>query len=665
MIKNINKLFTPINIGQCKLKNRFVMEPMGPAGLTDSSGAFNERAIDFYKERAKGGVGLIIVGMCYVENQVEWHAPGTMPSPSMNPAIFKQTASRLVECVHAYGSKIFIQLSAGFGRVNNRLKENELPIAPSKIPYRWDPSITCRELTVEEIKYIVMEFGKAAKIAKDCGFDGVEVHAMHEGYLIDQFAMCCCNCRTDQYGGTLENRLRFAIEILQEVKKKCGKNYPVILRYSSKSFMKKFGEGALPDEKFIEFGRDLKEGLEIARILEKSGYDAFNADVGCYDSWYWNHPPMYFSAGMYLNFNKELKKIVHVPVISAGRMDNPDLAIQAVEDKETDLIGLARPLLADPEIVEKIRGNRLKEIRPCLSCQEACIGRLKKYMNISCAVNPMACHEKDYSLNKTTIPKHVAVIGGGIAGMEVARILQLRGHQPVIYEKSNFLGGKLRIAGIPSFKKDDLKLIEWYKLNMNKMNIPIHFNCNVENLKQLKQFDSVVLANGSDPKIIDIGNNIPVVSICDVLQNPNTFRAPILIIGGGMVGCESALMLAQMNIPVVIVEVLDELMKKNGPLCIANKQMLLDLLKFYKVPLYLESQVIESNESGITLLQKEKRKFIKGNTIALAIGFQADNKLFNLLYSSNKEVYVIGDARTGVGSVKQSIWDAFEIGSSL
>ena len=354
MKQDLQILFTPAQIGACMLKNRFVMAPMGPAGLADAQGAFTQTGIDFYVERAKGGVGLIIAGMCYSENTVERHGPGTMPCPTLNPVLFKRTAKQLTERVHAYDAKIFLQISAGFGRVTNRIPPGDLPIGPSPIPYRWDPAITCRAISTEEVQEIVRAMGRAAAIAKECGFDGVEIHAMHEGYLLDQFAMECCNWRTDQYGGSLENRIRMAVEIVQEIKAACGSQFPVVMRYSTKSFMKDFGRGALPGEDFREMGRDMAEGLQIAGLLEQAGYDALDADVGCYDSWYWNHPPMYFEKGMYLTYNEELKRHVSIPVLTAGRMDDPEQAAAAVAEGRTDLVSMARPLLADPALIRKL-----------------------------------------------------------------------------------------------------------------------------------------------------------------------------------------------------------------------------------------------------------------------------------------------------------------------
>ena len=255
-------------------------------------------------------------------------------------------------------------------------------------------------MTIEEIKTYVRKFAESAAIAKKAGFDGVEIHAVHEGYLLDQFAISFFNQRTDEYGGSLRNRLRFAIEIVQAIKAECGEDFPVSLRYSIKSFIKDWKVGGLPGEEFEEKGRDIEEGIEAALILEEAGYDAFNGDVGSYDSWYWAHPPMYQEKGLYLPYNKILKNILKVPVITAGRMDDPDRASDAIINGQTDMVALGRPLLADADIPNKIQADQVEKIRPCLSCQDGCMGRLQDFASVSCAVNPAAGREKDYAIER-------------------------------------------------------------------------------------------------------------------------------------------------------------------------------------------------------------------------------------------------------------------------
>jgi 2-enoate reductase len=275
------------------------------------------------------------------------------------------------------------------------------PIAPSAIPNYWDPTVTCRELTTEEVESLVKKAGESAEIAAASGFDGVEIHAVHEGYLLDQFTIELFNRRKDKYGGNLEGRLNFPIEIVKEIKKRVGRSFPVSLRYSIKSYIKDWNQGGLPDEKFEERGRDIEEGLKVAKILEKAGYDAFDADGGSYDAWYWAHPPVYQKHGCYLPLTEKLKEVVSVPVLVAGRLDIPDLAKKVLNDgKAADMIVIGRGLLADPYWPKKVLRGETKRIRPCIGCQDGCLGRIFIGRPLSCAVNPACGREDEYGIKK-------------------------------------------------------------------------------------------------------------------------------------------------------------------------------------------------------------------------------------------------------------------------
>lgn len=394
----VQKLIYTCADWECAAENRFAMAPMGPLGLADAQGGFNQRGIDYYTERAKGGTGLIITGVTFSDCQVETQSMPNCPNSTYNPVHFIRTSREMTERVHAYGSKMFLMMSAGFGRVTIPTNLGEFPpVAPSPIPHRWLDKV-CRPLIVDEIQSIVKSFGDGAYNAKRGGFDGVEIHAVHEGYLLDQFAISMFNQRDDQYGGCLENRLRFAREVVEEIKSRCGQDFPVALRFSLKSMIKDWREGALPGETFEEKGRDIEEGLEAARLLVSYGYDALDVDVGTYDAWWWNHPPMYMEKGLYRSYCEMVKKVVDVPVLCARRMDNPQMAALAVETGQCDIVSLGRPLLADPDYVNKLRCGAGDEIRPCISCQEGCMGRIQEYSMINCAVNPQAARERDDGL---------------------------------------------------------------------------------------------------------------------------------------------------------------------------------------------------------------------------------------------------------------------------
>ncbi|URZ14498.1 FAD-dependent oxidoreductase [Clostridium felsineum] len=659
------RLFEPVKIGKCEIKNRFALAPMGPLGLSDNEGGFNQRGIDYYTERAKGGTGLIITGVTFVDNEVEEHGMPNVPCPTHNPVQFVRTGREMTERIHAYNSKVFLQMSGGFGRVTIPTNLGEFPpVAPSPIKHRWLDK-TCRELTVDEIKAIVKKFGDGAYNAKRAGFDGVQIHAVHEGYLIDQFAISLFNHRTDEYGGSLENRLRFAKEIVEEIKNRCGEDFPVTLRYSPKSFIKDLRDGALPGEEFTEKGRDLDEGVEAAKLLVAYGYDALDTDVGSYDSWWWSHPPMYQEKGLYRPYAKLMKETVDVPVICAGRMDDPDMALEAIENGTCDMISLGRPLLADPDYVNKLRSNKCKSIRPCISCQEGCMGRVQHYSMLNCAVNPQACKERANALNPIVKKKKVLVVGGGVAGCEAARVLALRGHEAVIFEKSDRLGGNLIPGGAPSFKEDDIALADWYAHTLEELNVKVTLNHKVTKDEILNSnYDSVIIAIGSTPKVFPLGDDKKVFTAAEVLLGKKDAGNATVVVGGGLVGCELALDLAKKGKKVTIVEALNKILALNGPLCSANSEMLEKLIPFNGIEVKANSKVKEYKNGLLKMETVNGIEELPCDSVILSVGYKEENSLYKELEFEIPEIYLLGDARK-VSNIMYGIWDAFEVANHI
>lgn len=660
-----NILFTPLSIGKVSIKNRFAMAPMGSLGLGDEQGGFNQRGIDYYTARARGGTGLIITGVTFVDNTIEEHGMPNCPNSTYNPVQFVRTSREMTERVHAYNARIFLQMSGGFGRVTIPTNLGEFPpVAPSPIQHRWLDK-TCRALTVDEIHELVRDFGEGAYNAKRAGFDGVQIHAVHEGYLIDQFAISLFNQRTDEYGGSLENRLRFAREIVEEIKRRCGQDFPVMLRYSPKSFIKALREGALPGEEFEEKGRDLPEGVEAAKLLVSYGYDALDVDVGSYDAWWWSHPPMYQKKGLYMPYAKLVKENVNVPVLCAGRMDDPDMAEGAVMDGVCDIISLGRPLLADPDYVNKLRRGERKCIRPCISCQEGCMGRIQEYSMVNCAVNPQAARERVTAYNPVLKAKHVLVIGGGVAGCEAARVLAERGHKPEIMERSDHLGGNLLAAGAPSFKEDDIALVRWYENEMQRLSVPVHFNAPVDPASKLyDEYDAVIVATGATPKKFPLGENAPVYTATDALLGKTPIGERVTVVGGGLVGCETALWLAQEGKHVTIVEALDRLMAVNKPLCHANSEMLERLLPFRGVETLVSSSVQKYENGKLLVKTPQGEQQLDCDTVILSVGFREDRGVFDAWENSAKEIYLLGDAKK-VANIMYAVWDAFEVANHI
>lgn len=664
MIQYAN-LFEPVRIGRLEIKNRFAMAPMGPLGLSDTEGAFNQKGIDYYVARAKGGTGLLITGVTFVDNEIEKHAMPHVPCSTHNPVHFIRTAKEMTERIHAYDTKIFLQMSGGFGRVTVPTNMGEYPpVAPSAIPHRWMDKI-CRPLKISEIRHIVNMFGQGAFNAKRAGFDGVQIHAVHEGYLIDQFAISFFNHRTDEYGGSLENRLRFARQIVEKIKQTCGEDFPVTLRYSPKSFIKDYKSGALPGEAFEEKGRDIEEGIEAAKLLVAYGYDCLDVDVGSYDSWWWSHPPMYQKKGLFMPYAKLMKESVNVPVICAGRMDNPVTASQAIENGICDIVGLGRPLLADPDYVNKVMCSDVRSIRPCISCHEGCMGRVQTYSALNCAVNPQTCRERTAAYTPILKKKKVMIVGGGVAGCEAARALATRGHAPVLFEQSDRLGGNLIPGGVPDFKEDDIALVNWYAYQLETLEVDVRLNTQVDASHILSgSYDAVLIATGSSPRIISLGDDDHVHTAEDVLLGKKNPGSRVLVAGGGLIGCELALWLAQQGRQVTIVEQMEKLLAVNGPLCHANSDMLEALIPHNGIKVHTGTRIQSFRDGKAVCTTTDNKVTINCDSVILAVGYDPDRSLYEEIRFQIPNTYLLGDARR-VANIMYAIWDAFEVANGL
>ncbi|WP_433542541.1 FAD-dependent oxidoreductase [Neomoorella humiferrea] len=668
MVAAHTRLFEPVKIGKVEVKNKIAMAPMGVLGLVTTDGCFSERAIDYYIERARGGTGLIITSVTKVENEIEAFKPGMVPTVSVNPPHFIATAGELTERVHAYGTRIFLQLGMGFGRVASPVMLAGEPVAPSAIPNFWEPAITCRELATREVETLVRRAGEAAEIAVEAGFDGVEIHAMHEGYLLDQFTIALFNRRTDKYGGDLRGRLTFPIEIVQEIKKRVGKEFPVLLRFSIKNFIKDWRQGGLPGEVFTEKGRDVEEALEAARILEAAGYDGFDADAGSYDAWYWAHPPLYQEHGCYLPLTQKLKEAVKVPVIVAGRMEVPELAEQALVEGKADMIAIGRGLLTDAEWASKVMTGRVDRIRPCIGCHDGCLGRGFLGRPLSCAVNPACGREKKYGIERASSARKVMIIGGGVAGMEAARVAALRGHQVTLYEKSDQLGGHVIAAAVPEFKKDDARLLEWYKTELRELQVEINLNREVTpELVLEKNPDAVVVATGSKPAMPDVPgiDKEKVGTATDILLGKKQAGDKVVIIGGGLAGCETALWLARQGKQVTIIEILDDLMRAGIPVPYMNRIMLIEMLRYQGVEWRTGTGLLEVTDAGVVLIDRSfHRTTLPADTVVVAAGFTPEQGLYRALMGKMPGLYLIGDSREP-RNIMGAIWDAYEVARSI
>ena len=683
MNSKYESLFTPWKIGNVEIKNRIVMCPMGGTSLFGwfelTGCGFDKEAAKLFLERAKNNVGLIIPGIAPLRDTFwgKWLW--------QNPKMFDELREFMDE-IHKTGAKLFVQLTAGMGRswaiteligplhknkftralIKPIIDTNHELASPSPQPARWAPDIICPEMTVEQIHEIIEAFAKTAKLCRDAGVDGVEVHAVHEGYLLDQFAIEFFNKRTDEYGGSFENRYRFAAEVVKAIKAECGEDFPVSLRYSVESKMKGFREGAVPGETYVEVGRNMEESERAAKYLEDAGYDMLNADNGTYDSWYWAHPPMYMPENCNLDDVAHIKNFVSIPVVCAGRMD-PETGAKAVAEGKIDGVGVARQFLADGEWVTKLIEDRLEDIRPCICCHAGCFNfssskghyntqDLTDTMGLArCALNPETMQSKKYNVKPAKKAKKIAVIGGGIGGMEAAILLTKRGHSVTLYEKTGKLGGVFVAAAAPSFKEKDRELIAWYIREVSKLPIDVRLNTEITDVKALDA-DEVIVATGATPNVIPVkGVREYGIEAIDFLLGNKPVGESVVIVGGGLTGCEIAYELYLQGKKPTIVEMQDDLITGKG-ICLANTSFLRDFFGANKVPVHLETALTEVKENGVVVRDKEGNTLeIPADSVIMSTGYRPAP-----LAKKGGKVHVIGDAQS-VGNLRTVIWGAWDV----
>ncbi len=687
MNQKYEALFTPWKIGNVEIKNRIVLCPMGGTSLfgwmEHTGNHFDKEAAKFFIEKANNNVGLIIPGIAPIRSTFmgQWLY--------QNKKMFVELKDFMNE-IHKTGAKLFVQITAGMGRswavptplvmLHNMPVVRDIikPIinipyqsaSPSELPSRWSDKMTCREITVKEIEEIVDAFAKTAKLCQDAGVDGIEVHAVHEGYLLDQFTLKYTNHRTDKYGGSFENRYRFATDIVKAIKATCGNDFPVSLRYSVESKVKDFCSGAVPGEEYTEIGRDMQESEKAAKYLQDAGYDMLNCDNGTYDSWYWAHPPMYMPQNCNLKDVAHIKKFVDIPVVCAGRME-PDVGAKAVADGLIDGVGVARQFLADAEWVTKMLEDRTEDIRPCICCHNACFN-MAHYKGVAnaqsiydashiarCALNPTVMQSDKYKIEPAKQKKNIAVIGGGIGGMEAAIVCAKRGHSVTLYEKTNELGGIFIAAAAPSYKEKDKALIAWYKREIAKYPITVNMNTEITDVNSLDA-DEVIIATGAVPNRIPVKGAEKGIEACDFLLGKKQVGEKVVIIGGGLTGCEIAYELYLQGKKPTIVEMQNDLIVSDK-ICLANTSFLRDFFAANQVPAHLETRLVSIEDDCVWVedLKYGKQFKIDTDSVILSVGYKPAP-----LVNKGKHIHVIGDAKA-VGNLRTVIWQAWDIAMKL
>ena len=682
MNEKYNALFTPFKIGNVEIKNRIVQCSMGGTSLFGwlEPCHFDKEAAHFLLQRAQKGVGLVLPGMQCVRDTMgrRWLY--------QNKKMFKELKPYMEE-FHKTGAKLFIQLAAGFGRSmavtpwmvalgkNPILNKIASPIvdvqyscaSASETPNRWAEDMPSRPLTVKEIREMVDAFGKTAKMLRDAGVDGVEIHAVHEGYLLDQFTMENWNHRTDEYGGSFENRFRFPVEIVQCIKKYAGEDFPVSLRYSVKSYTKTWGKGAVPGEEFVEWGRDYEESKKAIKYLGDMGYDFFNCDNGTYDAWYWAHPPQYMPDNCNLADVEHIKKFTDKPVACAGRMD-PVKAAEEIAAGRLDAVAIARQNLVDPDWIIKIQEGREDEIKPCIRCHNGCFNfaKYKGTANIQgledslhlgrCALTPPTMQHNRYKIVPTKNPKKVAIIGAGIGGVEAGLVLLQRGHKPVVFEKTDRIGGLFLTASAMSFKENDKALIKWYENEVKKAGLDIRFNTEINDLGILRGYDEIIVATGAVPRKMLIPGFEKCLTFTQLLREKYPVGDKVVFFGGGQSACEAAYEMVLQGKHPVIVEYAKDLVPAQN-VCLSNASFLRDVLEYHKVPTYLEHTIREIKDKTVVIASKDGKNVfeVEYDNIVNGIGFVPSP-----VGGKGKNIHRVGDCVT-IGNLRTAIWRAWDV----
>ena len=679
-------LFTPFKIGNVEIKNRIVQCSMGGTSLFGwmEPCHFDKEAAYFLLQRAQKGVGLVLPGMQCIRDAMgrRWLY--------QNKRMFKQLKEFMVE-YHKTGAKLFIQLAAGMGRsmavtdwmvflnkhpVLNKIASPIVDISytcasASATPNRWQEDLLSRPLTVKEIQEMVEAFGKTAKMLRDAGVDGVEIHAVHEGYLLDQFTMENWNWREDQYGGSFENRFRFPVEIVKCIKREAGEDFPVSLRYSVKSYTKTWGKGAVPGEEFEEWGRDMPESERAIKYLGDMGYDFFNCDNGTYDAWYWAHPPQYMPDNCNLADVEHIRQFTDKPVACAGRM-LPETAAEEIAAGRLDAMAIARQNLVDPDWIIKIQEGREDEIKPCIRCHNGCFNfaKYKGTPNVQaledslhlgrCALTPSTMQHNRYKIVPTKHPKKVAIIGAGIGGVEAALVLKKRGHNPVIFEKEDRIGGLFLTASAMSFKENDKTLIKWYEKEVEKEGLDIRFGVEINDLGTLRGYDAIVVATGAVPRKMVIPGFEKCLTFTQLLREKVPVGDKVMFFGGGQSACEAAYEMVLQGKHPMIVEFARDLVPAQN-VCLSNASFLRDALEYHKVPVYLEHTIREIKDKTVGIASKDGKNVfeVEYDDIVNGIGFVPAP-----VGGKAKNVYRVGDCVT-IGNLRTAIWRAWDVAMKI
>ncbi|MDW7671963.1 MAG: FAD-dependent oxidoreductase [Bacillota bacterium] len=627
------KVNESIQIGNLKLRNRIVMPPMETAH-NNADGSVSKEMIDYYEERAKGGAGLIVVQNTAIDDVCSRSAPAQLRLDNIH---YIAQMAKLAETIQLHGAKAILQLGHGGRQAHPGSHPTKISVAPSPIASAAN-GVVPKELTIDEIKTIQLRWAEAAERAMFAGFDGIEFHNAH-GYLVGEFLSPTSNTRTDEYGGSFENRMRFPLETLSLIRERVGNDFVVGVRIS--------GEEFLPD------GLKVEDMIVYAKALEETGQVNYISVSGAtYETWQHMFPPAYWGKGHLLHLAAAIKEEVKtLPIITVGTLDIPT-GEKALQEGKADLIALGRGHLADPEIGLKTARGEVEDIRPCIFCNEGCLARILPGKSVRCSVNPRVGREDAWKIVPAVARKKVMVIGGGIAGMEAARVAADRGHEVTLYEKTEKLGGHLNEAAAPDFKIPLQDYLSWATRQINKGKVKLVLGQEVDlALINQESPDVVIVAVGSEYMQLRVGGDL--LQADDILLNRVSTGENVVVIGGGTVGCETAMKLAQDGKNVTVVEMLDDVMLDQEGI---HKMVLLEMMTEKGVDIRKETQVLTFEGSTLECKTKDDSivKFEVDSVVNCA-GLKARQEMVQKLQTEGQEVHVIGDCAGG-----HRVYDAVE-----
>jgi 2,4-dienoyl-CoA reductase-like NADH-dependent reductase (Old Yellow Enzyme family)/thioredoxin reductase len=620
MVSVLEALFTPGTIGTMSVRNRIVMPPMA-TNYADWTGAVTDRLIAYHAERARGGVGLITAEFTFVHptgrlshNGLGAHDDALIPG-----------LQRLTRAIHAEGAKASMQIAHGGRRCKSAVTGTQ-PLAPSPIPHVGGE--VPREMTVADIQRMVAWFVQAARRVRESGFDAVTLH-LANGYLLQSFTSPYANRRTDQYGGSLDGRMRLPLEVVAAVRQEVGPAFPIICR--------------LCVDEFIDGGLTLGEGQRAAQLLEGAGVDAIDMAAGLPESLYVIGPPMAMPRGFLAAHAKAIKAAVRIPVFAVGRINTPELAEQTLRSGSADFISMGRALLADPDLPNKARAGRFDDICPCIACNEGCNQRFYHQLDISCVVNPRVGREPLFPAAAAPRSRSVLVVGGGPAGMTAALTAAMRGHRVTLCERDAQLGGQLLMGEVPPHKEEIRTLRDYLVRQIAKAGVQTRLQtAATEDTIRESGAEVVIVATGAKPAPLRIAAvDSRIVSAWELLSGKESAGSQVVVIGGGEVGCELAEYLAGQGKAVVVVELLQELALNMEP---RGRVLLTRRLRQLGVKVLLQSQIAEVRGSTVIYEQGGLKHRLEGvDTVVSAVGSASNNTLGESLGAVEATVHRIGD----------------------